>query len=329
MFLQPEYHYLTLEKKGIKMKKAIFILLLLSSHIMLADNWILNKPAKYGYWSGFNLKANENDLTLNKHTKIGLPNEIPSIGYYDPKGYPMADNIIYIKLEPWMLETIVPQSLKKALQIQSFYTTNKQIFAYIVFSRSLAPNHMIENLVFHSFASLFSGSGYFNTNVLMGIFDPRGVQAAGQSSVSINTIKPTNVNFHGPEVMLSPNNARFTIQPNRGISTFWSAASNPNGGTPAAITFNVLINDDAIRNKFDNALQKSNTFNDFLTQLRVLIDDNITNNNDKSTAENVLTILQNIAKSPEAKVTAPLYTELTSLQNQLTQLETSLSQLAQ
>lgn len=184
--------------------------------------------------------------------------KVPFIGIYGSP-YVLQDLLARIKFDPRMIDH-APESIKKLVP------PGIQDLSFNVMIHNAEPKTY--NMVFHMWAGTWQPTKLFNINVDMGILAPNGVQPASSNSIPFNQITAQNVHVHdgGKTIANSPNNARFTVTPQRDISTFWSIAISPNK-RHAVVTFHILSNTIATENMIEAAVRQANTLGDFLKAL--------------------------------------------------------------
>lgn len=184
----------------------------------------------------------------------------PNIGVYGP-GYPMLARIGLIQLAPKMITNWLPNELRRLLPTAHV----PDIIFNVEIDRGAPKTY---NMVFHPWAGTWQNKKLFNINVPMGLFAVNGVQPASSNSIPFNTLIPQNVHVHneGNALAYSPNNARFTVTPNRTISTFWSAAFSPDK-QHGIVTFHILANNDQAEKIIVDSLESAQTIGEFLRAL--------------------------------------------------------------
>jgi hypothetical protein len=201
---------------------------------------------------------------LKLETRLGVYAQVPGIGIY-------ADSYVFRK-RIFLLE-LSDSMLKNAPQIILDQIKGRNVFFYInivgikafdigVSSEDLY-SHKDFNIVFHGFLALDKGPGDFKQNVKMGIFEPDGIAQATSSSISFGSLAEADVHYHAP--CFSPNNARFKVESNREISTFWSVALSPISNN-AAVTYHLLINNVKLEDELTKILN-GDSFETILQQL--------------------------------------------------------------
>ena len=109
----------------------------------------------------------------------------------------------------------------------------------------------------------------YNVNMPAGLFDPKGVEVKpGSNSIAFNTFSLQNIITHASNRAdyyddMSPNNVHFGVTPNRKISSFWTALFSPKK-EKLALTFNILINDQALEEALEKELLKAHTPQTFI-----------------------------------------------------------------
>ena len=141
-----------------------------------------------------------------------------------------------------MLAKVMPGSLKKALAqqlgvrprglIKALQAINTS-FDAIALTNTLtdnapAPATSIYNIRYHYWVAQWHNPTFvhlrdFQEPVFMGAFETYGVTStpANGNALAFNALQPQTVHFHQA---VSPNNARFYLDPTRAIATFWLAA---------------------------------------------------------------------------------------------------------
>lgn len=144
------------------------------------------------------------------------------------------------------------------------------------------PTDAIFNLRYHYWAALshnlkqaqdlddpykvFMSKLDFNDPIDMGLFIPDGISyvAENQSnSMAFDQLKTQNVYWHNA---LSPNNARFKIDMNRNLSSFWAIAISPNK-EHINITYFLIANSQAMKSLLADILSNANN----IEQLKLAI----------------------------------------------------------
>jgi len=170
----------------------------------------------------------------------------PIIGKYESQGY----NFFNTLYEFPILNLALPETMQAAYNAQHSVVHELTIEASIFLWGSLKdPSNKaadgVYNVAFHPDVQRWTGQDNFNIPILMGIFDPNGVEPGSPHSIPFNTFAPVAVNKHD-NVYYSPNNAQFKLVPGRKVVTFWTAALSPDKRS-SAINFNIIITDEALQ----------------------------------------------------------------------------------
>ncbi|MBA3954362.1 hypothetical protein H0X48_03540 [Candidatus Dependentiae bacterium] len=121
----------------------------------------------------------------------------------------------------------------------------------------------------------------YSTDLLAGLFDPKGVEQKGDSPIAFNAFSSQNIVTHASDRAdyyddMSPNNVHFAVTPNHKISTFWTALFSSKKDR-LALTFNILINNETLEQALEKELHKAknpDTFVDTVSTLFSLLKDN-------------------------------------------------------
>lgn len=235
----------------------------------------------------------ETPLIKNQLTYFGY---IPLIGKYaDP--YVMLNPIAIIENKEKMVSGIAPESLLKEIAGKNirFYT--------LVWGLPVGDigGDKTYNLIHHPAAvAWLKGKPGFNEsnfihNITMGIFNPDGISGAKENSAAINSLKDEAVSIHpSPDGVpaFSPNNVRFSINPNREIATFWSAALSPDK-KDAVIAFNIIMQNPAIQYNLFASKKSIKTPKDFWGKLISFAFLEKLNNDDAKILESIIAKLIN------------------------------------
>jgi len=184
-----------------------------------------------------------------------------------------------------------PQTSPNAVPLKPATAQNKTINQQIQAQRNSF------NIMYHPALSywmrnpgLAANNGFptnnFNIATPMGIFDVNGVQ--GQS-ISVDSLKPASVSFHNA---FSPNNARFVIDPQNAVASFWSAAvMNTPTQKKITITFNIIL--------YQNH-QHGGPINPLDTQADAIAQDmrNMVTTNHAAQPHDLIQLLQNAIANP-------------------------------
>ena len=219
------------------------------------------------------LRGAPSELNLRVHQEpIVLLEGVPSIGVYGAHGgYPLARRLVLVEFNPEQAYQFVPDAIKKNSPPKtSIYATISGSF-YEAADHIIFPANTPYNLIFHS--ALWKWTGLHNVvhNILMGIFNPDGIDNNVSQAIAFNSLAPSNVNIHDND-NLSPNNARFKVSGQRAVASFWSAAISPQKNE-TIITFHLLINDVAAEKLFLDAVSKSNNLKELLGALETISQD--------------------------------------------------------
>jgi hypothetical protein len=170
------------------------------------------------------------------------------LGQYRGEGYNFFNPLGEWSIERQYLVPNIPDQLRQAYAAQGV-NLNTVVFDNAVIkiwgpTLDAAPADRIYNVVFHPDVQRWRNSNNdFNTNLLVGLFDPKGVAAVGAEGISFNTFGQINVNKHD-QIYYSPNNGRFQIEAGRKIVAFWTAALSEDK-SKTVIQFNIIIDDQA------------------------------------------------------------------------------------
>ena len=176
--------------------------------------------------------------------------EIPLIGVYSAE-YQFA--AVEANITSPAIIDVLPDSLVDALApklgyqgpadlaVKRHYLHEKlntdQLHASIAFYAQLPPTSKGYNIVFHRLVGQYwlKHDKFFQRFIDVGMFENRGVAPV---DLAVNEFKAVDVNYHPPRDY-SPDNARFTIEPNRALASFWIAGVAPDLNK-AAVTYVVL-----------------------------------------------------------------------------------------
>lgn len=214
---------------------------------------------------------------------------IPSIGIYqDP--YLFDSRLVFIQLAPHLLKNAAPSVILNALSRKTI------IFAQILMHSFAHEATRYRNIIFHPFAYVFMKKPFFNVTVQGGIFDVSGVN---KIDIPLDTYENIEVNPHnGTSPMLSPNNARFLLENNRLVATFWSAAVSPNQQY-ATVTYHVLFSN---KNNFDikikKIVDKSKNLRELLLNIQALAANPFISSIDKNAINRAITTILKLIDVP-------------------------------
>src|SRR5579872_1726443 len=170
------------------------------------------------------------------------------LGQYRGEGYNFFNPLGEWSIERQYLVPNIPNQLRQAYAAQGV-NLNTVVFDNAVIkiwgpTLEVAPADRIYNVVFHPDVQRWRNSNNdFNTNLLVGLFDPKGVAAVGAEGIPFNTFGQIHISKHD-QIYYSPNNGRFQIQPGRKIVSFWTAALSEDK-SKTVIQFNVIIDEPA------------------------------------------------------------------------------------
>jgi hypothetical protein len=170
------------------------------------------------------------------------------LGQYRGEGYNFFNPLGEWSIERQYLVPNIPNQLRQAYAAQGV-NLNTVVFDNAVIkiwgpTLDVAPADRIYNVVFHPDVQRWRNSNNdFNTNLLVGLFDPKGVAAVGAEGIPFNTFGQIHISKHD-QIYYSPNNGRFQIEAGRKIVAFWTAALSEDK-SKTVIQFNIIIDDQA------------------------------------------------------------------------------------
>jgi hypothetical protein len=250
---------------------------------------------------------------------------LPQLGQYSDQ-YPTQNIIGLIQLNPATMIQNLPAEIKNKLpnNIQNF---NLNILISGTLDRPISG--LTYNFVLHPWVYGIMKTNYFNVNPTAGFYFPQGINV---HDLGNNQQRPLNVNAHnGGAVYFSPDNGKFTIQPGREISTFWSVALYNNN---ALITFHIVVNSPQVQNNFIQAGQQAPFIGAYLQNIERTIIPTLTTEADKNTLTNAVTTIKAMLISQTSPVVTPsqlppqTIPAQQTIQRALNQLENSLHRLA-
>ncbi len=151
---------------------------------------------------------------------------LPTIGHYDPSGYEFADPMLTVRLP-------IAQLSRFPAEIQNRYGSlgRDQLDLFFVVFDGTDLSTVSRNVIIHPLAFpdvLFNSTA--NGNFEMGICSPRGVvREESSDGLNVDSFCSMNVHVHpqGDSMAISPDNARFNIDPGCDISSFYFASDLP------------------------------------------------------------------------------------------------------
>jgi len=238
------------------------------------------------------------------------------IGVYS-NPYLMTDVPVRLK-SPYLIDSM-PSSLTLALsKVYGGITDNAVLRAQFakaeahttmriafVIHKGLPSQPTVYNVAFHPVVNQWLGQREYNQTIAAGIFEPNGVQAAADQSISLGSLQPLAVNPHGSD-MYSPNNGRFAVTKGRAIVSFWLAGLLKDH---VAISYNLLILDPGLYKQLDELATKLNEQYRAEDQLNELskglgsLADKLQNKQDTLAVQQSGTILATVAKQANAEQT--------------------------
>ncbi|GAB4193951.1 MAG: hypothetical protein Tsb0015_16920 [Simkaniaceae bacterium] len=187
--------------------------------------------------------------------------QAPVIGCYNVNGYMLAISSLKIRLPHNQLR-VFPQAIQDHLR--NVPEGNREVFFMVFDDRFLC--HMGEysrNLCLHAeaFPDLQEGqAGDFISS--MGMFETSGIYPDQRGSIAINSFSQQRIYPHpsiNGDMAMSPNNARFAVDPNVPCSSFFCGATLPNNRAAAFFALIVHEGEDLIE-----AIDQQNSLRNFL-----------------------------------------------------------------
>ncbi len=246
---------------------------------------------------------------------------LPQLGQYSDQ-YPTQNILGLLQLNPATMGQSLPAEIKNKLpnNIQNF---NLNILISGTLDRPISG--LTYNFVLHPWVYGIMKTNYFNVNPTAGFYLQQGINI---HDLGNDQQQPLNVNAHnGGAVYFSPDNGKFTIQPGREISTFWSIALYNNN---ALITFHIVVNSPQVQNNFIQAGQQAPFIGAYLQNIERTIIPTLTTEADKNTLTNAVTTIKAMLAPQITPVVPPQLTPVQqqTIQRELKQFENSLRKLA-
>jgi hypothetical protein len=287
----------------------------------------------------------EDDIQVPMLKKTG--GMLMRLPYISPYGYmppsPLfKEGLALILLTPEMLDKIIPSISRTAISqklninkpnefILELKKRNTFVNAVILGDRVKSggkiengPANGIYNMRYHSWVALSQNYTQaraphdpnvfhmfkipdFNIPIDMGFFSPRGVMHLAENpanTISLNQLKEQNVYWHNA---LSPDNARFKIDTNKDLSSFWAVAISPNK-QHINVTYFLIANTDRMSIVLQSILSSSNNLAQLANYLPSFkIKYNWVSNEDFQTLSTwVNTIVNAVSEAPAFSVAQPV-----------------------
>ena len=245
----------------------------------------------------------------------------PLIGQYG-NPYNLCSPLIFIENDSHALQN-VPLALTDIVNKKSIPGSDIDFFTIVWGEPEEKSISRMYNVVFHQVVRDWLRDksdiepGNFSVTIDMGLFAPQGVTGI---SIAVDSVKKEQVIIHpGGNGMhaFSPNNARFEVDQNRKIVSFWSVAFSPDSSR-VMIIYNVMAIDSVLAKDVDRSAVAAKNLQALLENMVAIQSSNIlTSAEDKAVLDAFIKQLNEICTAQHSHE----YVYLVPNENELKKLE--------